>query len=101
MMSPSLLLLVALILILGYKAKQRNDGSIGRAYERFKRQIAQFLPRMILVIIGTGFLLQIIPTELISTHLGKDAAGYQYFMADSLVCWFQPDQQLHSQPLPH
>ncbi len=72
-MSPSLLILVALIFILGYKAKQRNDGSIRRAYERFKQQIAQFLPRMILVVIGTGFLLQIIPTELISKHLGKDA----------------------------
>ena len=28
---------------------------------------------MILVVIGTGFLLQIIPSEVISTHLGKDA----------------------------
>ena len=73
MMSPSLLLLVALLLILGFKAKQRDDGSLERAYERFKQQIAQFLPRMILVVIGTGFLLQIIPSELISTHLGKDA----------------------------
>ena len=73
MMSPSLLLLVALLLILGFKAKQRNDGSLERAYERFKQQVAQFLPRMILVVIGTGFLLQIIPSEVISTHLGKDA----------------------------
>ena len=48
MMSPSLLILVALLFILGYKAKERNDGSITKAYERFKQQIAQFLPRMIL-----------------------------------------------------
>ncbi|HBX27265.1 MAG TPA: hypothetical protein DEF72_07525 [Gammaproteobacteria bacterium] len=73
MMTPSLLILVALLLILGYKAKKRNDGSIMRAYERFKQQIAQFLPRMVLVVIGTGFLLQVIPADLISTYLGKDA----------------------------
>ena len=80
MMSPSLLLLVALLLILGFKAKQRDDGSLERAYERFKQQIAQFLPRMILVVIGTGFLLQIIPSELISTHLGKDAGWVQPYI---------------------
>ena len=73
MMSPSLLILVALLFIHGYKAKERNDGSITKAYERFKQQIAQFLPRMILVVIATGFLLQIIPADLISTYLGKDA----------------------------
>ena len=73
MISPSLLILVVLLLILGYKARERNDGSITKAYERFKQQIAQFLPRMILVVIGTGFLLQIIPADVISTHLGKEA----------------------------
>lgn len=79
MLSPSLLLLVALLLVLGYVAKRRNDGSVERAYGRFKQQIAQFLPRMILVVIGTGFLLQIIPSEMISTHLGKDAGWTPIF----------------------
>lgn len=73
MISPSLLILVVLLLFLGYKVSQRKDGSLNRAFARFKHQMIQFLPRMILVVIGTGFLLQIIPEELISEHLGRDA----------------------------
>jgi uncharacterized membrane protein YraQ (UPF0718 family) len=79
MMSPSLLLLLVLLIFLGYKARQRNDGALSRAYDRFKQQVIQFLPRMILVVIGTGFLLQIIPTEVISEHLGKDAGWAPIF----------------------
>jgi len=73
MISPSLLFLVALLFIMGFIAGRRGDGSIERAWARFKKQVAEFLPRMVLVIIGTGFLLQIIPSELISENLGRDA----------------------------
>jgi uncharacterized protein len=73
MISPSLLFLVALLFVMGYIAGRRGDGSIQRAWVRFKKQVAEFLPRMVLVIIGTGFLLQIIPSELISENLGRGA----------------------------
>jgi len=73
MISPSLLILLALLFVLGYKAGKRGDGSLSRAYARFKKQMIQFLPRMVLVVIGTGFLLQIIPSALISEYLGADA----------------------------
>jgi uncharacterized membrane protein YraQ (UPF0718 family) len=58
---------------MGYIAGRRGDVSIQRAWVRFKKQVAEFLPRMVLVIIGTGFLLQIIPSELISENLGRGA----------------------------
>ena len=62
-----------------YVAKRRNDGSVERAYERFKQQIAQFLPRMILVVMGPAFFCRLIPSEMISTHLGKDAGWTPIF----------------------
>ena len=44
MMSPSLLLLVALTFILGFKAKQRNDGSLDELMSVSNNKSLSFFP---------------------------------------------------------
>src|SRR5665811_552807 len=68
----SLVLLVILLVLLGI-AVQRGGDRIALSFKRGIEQFAKLFPRMLCALVAAGFIAKLIPSEAISTLIGKDA----------------------------
>lgn len=73
MTHPGFLVIVTLMIVLGAVALLRGAGSFREGVVRGVEQVIRLLPRMLCALVGAGFLVKLIPTNMISGLLGADA----------------------------
>jgi uncharacterized membrane protein YraQ (UPF0718 family) len=73
MMSPGILVIFFVAILLATIAWSRQDESLGLGFTRAIEQFVKMLPRMICALIGAGFMVKLIPTEIIGNYLGVEA----------------------------
>jgi len=72
-MNPGLLIIYALMIVLGAVALSGGVERFRLGVIRGIEQIIRLLPRMLCALVGAGFLVKLIPTNMISGLLGADA----------------------------
>ena len=65
-------------------ALSRRDDSFRRGMRRAGEHALTVLPRMIFALLAAGFIVELIPTEIIITYLGKDA-GFKAILIGSVT----------------
>ncbi len=73
MISIGALVLYGLAALATFMAWRRSDGSLRRGLRRSVEQMLIIIPRMIFALIAAGFIVKLIPTEIIVGNLGADA----------------------------
>lgn len=73
----------AALLLIGY-ACARHRGAIEYGFARAAEQFLQLMPRMVMALIAAGFIVKMIPTEIISRFLGAEA-GFTGIVVGSLA----------------
>jgi uncharacterized membrane protein YraQ (UPF0718 family) len=71
-------------LVLGVVALARRDASFRRGLRRALEQSINLLPRMIFALIAAGFIVKLIPTEVIVGYLGAES-GFKGILIGSLT----------------
>lgn len=62
----------------------RRDGTLGLGINRAIEQAFIIIPRMVFALIAAGFIVKLIPTEIIMANLGAEA-GYRAILIGSLT----------------
>jgi uncharacterized membrane protein YraQ (UPF0718 family) len=75
-MNAGVLAIYVAAAILCTHALLRRDGSLGVSLRRALEELVKLVPRMICALIGAGFLVKLIPTDVISGFLGPEAGFY-------------------------
>jgi uncharacterized protein len=86
---PVLAALAATAAVLIAVALGRRDSTLRTGLHRAGEQCIVLLPRMILVMFSAGFLMRLVPAELIGRFLGPES-GFVGVLAGSLAALFVP-----------
>jgi uncharacterized membrane protein YraQ (UPF0718 family) len=78
------LFIYALAIVLSAVALHKRDARFGAGMQRAIEQGVVILPRMILALIAAGFVVKMIPTDIIIQYLGPDA-GFKSILIASLT----------------
>lgn len=80
----STVFIYALALAAILAALARRDGSVRRGLNRAVEQSLIIIPRMIFALLAAGFIVKLIPTEIIVNNLGNEA-GFRAILIASLT----------------
>ena len=80
----STLFIYGLAIGAGLMALARRDGSLRRGVNRAIEQSLIIIPRMIFALLAAGFIVKLIPTEIIVSNLGSEA-GFRAILIASLT----------------
>ena len=73
MMSPAAMFIYLLAAVLAAVALSHRDEKARVGFLRAAEQIVILLPRMVLALVAAGFMVMLIPAELIGRYLGEEA----------------------------
>jgi uncharacterized protein len=87
--TPVIAILAATAIILMAAALARRDSTLRTGLNRAGEQCIVLLPRMVVIMFAAGFLMRLIPAELIGRFLGPES-GMVGVLAGSLAALFVP-----------